>query len=455
MSGVGYEQLNGPLKSKISSGGGDGGSGGGSFIFIPQFNTVKLTTASNTVTTGFGNFNKDFDILLVFKNSVYMAPNEYYSVISNTQIQATGGETWVAGTVFQFVAFCVNRAPNALKTISIKNKLEITENANYINLGITDFNDEVDTLLLFENGVYMEKELDYLIEGTNVYPVGKSRFEASVEFPIVFNIIILRNVVDGGVLTEFNGANILNDSISKAKLDSELRNYIDGFNTKIGDLSLLKTNIKDNLVNSINEIKTNITNTDKNVGTLTTLKTTTKDNLVDSINELFQSANDGKTNLASVIGAPTNANNTFTEMKSNIQTCKDTLVTNLSSKGVTSVATDPLLTLVKAVTDIKQSSYDIELGKFTFKTIYDNITNTHERTSLPLKSKPQYAVFWTDDGEQFSLLEHSLVAAGTKDTIGYLRINDNNEIYIELDESQINDNIPVYAIIDFNYLIQW
>ena len=75
-SGVGYEQLNAPLKAMINSGGGAEGGSAGGFIIYPQFSTVKITKDSNTVNTNLNNFNKDFDTLIVFKNSVYIGQGD-------------------------------------------------------------------------------------------------------------------------------------------------------------------------------------------------------------------------------------------------------------------------------------------------------------------------------------------------------------------------------------------
>ena len=87
-SGVGYEQLNPPLKAMINAAGGEGGGAAGSFIVVPRTSTVKLTSDSNTVNIQISDFDKDFDTLLVFKNSVYIGQGVAYNVISNTQIES-------------------------------------------------------------------------------------------------------------------------------------------------------------------------------------------------------------------------------------------------------------------------------------------------------------------------------------------------------------------------------
>ena len=254
-SGVGYEQLNAPLKAMINAGGGGTGGAGGSFIVAPQFSTVKLTQASNTVNTNLSNFNKDFDTLLTFKNSVYIGQGDSYNVISDTQIQSSDRSNWEAGTVFQFVGLCVNRAPSVLKCVSIKNKIELTTSSAFIDVGIRDFDAAADTLLLFENGVYMEKDIDYRIEDSKIYPIGDTMFRGTPDCPLVFNMIVLRNVVDPDAVKDFEGDNIKDVSITINKLTQDIQNILKNPQDKrVGNMSLLKTTHKDTLVNAINEL---------------------------------------------------------------------------------------------------------------------------------------------------------------------------------------------------------
>ena len=293
-SGVGYEQLNAPLKAMINAGGGGTGGAGGSFIVVPQFSTVKLTSASNTVNHDLSNFNKDFDTLLTFKNSVYIGQRDSYNIISNTQIQSSDKSNWEAGTTFQFVGLCVNRAPNVLKCISIKNKVELTTSSSFIDIGVRDFDQDADTLLLFENGVYMEKGLDYRIDGSKVYPIGDTLYRGTTSCPLIFNMIVLRNVVDPDAVKDFEGSNIKDLSITMNKLTQDIQNILNNPQ-------------------------------DKRVGNMSLLKTSKKDTLVNSINELFQSASNGKTLVANAItgkGVQSNSNMTFQQLATNISNIK-------------------------------------------------------------------------------------------------------------------------------------
>ena len=89
------------------------------------------------------------------------------------------------------------------------------------------------------------------------------------------------------------------------------------------------------------------------IGILSGLNTTAKDNLVNAVNELFTFANDGKSKWSSVIGSPLVSTDTFSQMQTKTQTIKNTLATNLTNKGQSSVGTEALTALVNKVTSIQ------------------------------------------------------------------------------------------------------
>jgi hypothetical protein len=69
----------------------------------------------------------------------------------------------------------------------------------------------------------------------------------------------------------------------------------------------------------------------------------------DVLDELFLNANDIKTKWSSVVGSPLTSSDTSTLMHSKTQTLKNTLAQNLSAKGVASIGTSGLSTLVDKV----------------------------------------------------------------------------------------------------------
>lgn len=73
------------------------------------------------------------------------------------------------------------------------------------------------------------------------------------------------------------------------------------------------------------------------------------DNVEAVLNELFTFANDGKTNIANVIGYPATTGDTFSQLRTHIQNSKNTLATNLTSKGVPSQGTEALAALAAKI----------------------------------------------------------------------------------------------------------
>lgn len=70
------------------------------------------------------------------------------------------------------------------------------------------------------------------------------------------------------------------------------------------------------------------------------------------IAELFQYANNGKQYMVDAIGSPVVKTDTFATMKSRIQTLKNTMATNIKSKGVDAVGTETLNSLISKVNNI-------------------------------------------------------------------------------------------------------
>ena len=78
------------------------------------------------------------------------------------------------------------------------------------------------------------------------------------------------------------------------------------------------------------------------------LVTESKD-LVGAINELFQSANNGKELIASAIGEPLNAEDTFSAMSTDINSLLSTFKTNMMNNGVTVESSDKFKSLIDKI----------------------------------------------------------------------------------------------------------
>ena len=111
----------------------------------------------------------------------------------------------------------------------------------------------------------------------------------------------------------------------------------------------------DNLSDSLKEIIANSGMTEEqiielleNEEVIDSLKTDSK-SIVGAINELFQSANNGKELIASAIGEPVSAEDTFSAMSSDINGLLSTFKTNMMNNGVTVESGDKFKSLIDKI----------------------------------------------------------------------------------------------------------
>lgn len=105
--GITKEELHPSLLEYIQGIAGSG-SGTSSLRFLKSNTT--LSTNSNEVSIGISEYNKTRDLLLVYKNSVYIENGIDYTVSSDSlKIVATNSETWSSGSTFNFI--CLANVP--------------------------------------------------------------------------------------------------------------------------------------------------------------------------------------------------------------------------------------------------------------------------------------------------------------------------------------------------------
>ena len=108
-----------------------------------------------------------------------------------------------------------------------------------------------------------------------------------------------------------------------------------------------KEELHESLINELEELG-NIDLSGKQDKTDESLLTESKD-LVGAINELFQSANNGKELIASAIGEPLNAEDTFSAMSSDINGLLSTFKTNMMNNGITVESGDKFKSLIDKI----------------------------------------------------------------------------------------------------------
>ena len=148
--------------------------------------------------------------------------------------------------------------------------------------------------------------------------------------------------------------NNLNNSLKKQLYLNEKQDKID---------NNLETKDK-TIIGAINEIQNSYAtaeyvdvNLKKTSGDLTNLQTNNKTNLVGAINELFQNANNGKELIASAIGEPLNAEDTFSAMSNDINGLLSQFKTNMMNNGITVESGDKFKSLIdKIATMVEEGS---------------------------------------------------------------------------------------------------
>jgi hypothetical protein len=125
------------------------------------------------------------------------------------------------------------------------NTVKLTQDQNYVNIGITSYNPAEDVIFVYQNSTWLQKDQDYVVNG------GLLRIESkdgsNWSNGDTFNFVVLKNV-DKDDLPSADGSLIQNGSITIAKLASSLQTYIN----KTGTAEL--ATVADDLSGAVNEL---------------------------------------------------------------------------------------------------------------------------------------------------------------------------------------------------------
>ena len=228
------------------------------------------------------------DKLDVYLNSTHLLEGEDYTINSaGTKIRKKSGIWNLTGdpAVFDFVLMkyvdkvdgnnvTINTTNRETKIASIIEKVQIIGTQTEVAIPNINFNQDSDTLLVFKNGMIMINGIDYQISNGNLVSLTGPWNQSNVDdYEMTFILLKEVLVYEGGVSENF-----------QEKTDDSLQT----------------------------ENKT----------------------IVGAINELFQSANNGKELIASAIGEPLNAEDTFSAMSNDINSLLSTFKTNMINSGV-------------------------------------------------------------------------------------------------------------------------
>lgn len=320
-------------------------------------------------------------------------------------------------------------------------KPDIIEKTNEANVATNEANNATDNV-----NKTLEEYKDSVLLSVMIYQEPVDTFlQIATEYPNPLNGWTVK-VLEDSKIYRYDGINTNSWQFIDIGTGSA---EINAINNKIGDLSKLNTTDKSSLVNAVKEVKIDATHSNRSVidkltdedGTLkydgkfistdidlteydthiaddnkhltsiekiaigaigdTTILSTESKEIVGAINEVFQSANNIKNSWATVVGSPLVNTDSTAQLNSKTQTLKDTMATNLTSKGQSSQGTESLFDLISKIPNIKTGSgnavvEDVLSGKtFTNSTgneLTGTMTNRGAVTSTLTSQNAQYTI---------------------------------------------------------------
>gem|GEM_PF-5847079 len=106
-----------------------------------------------------------------------------------------------------------------------KNIIVLQEESNKVKIGISEFNMQIDELLVYQNGIYIEKNKEYKISLDGLYI---EKISGNWNKDTIFNFVMYKGVKDK--IEYEDGSLILNGSITFDKLNLDIQNRINNIN---------------------------------------------------------------------------------------------------------------------------------------------------------------------------------------------------------------------------------
>ena len=180
----------------------------------------------------------------------------------------------------------------------------------------------------------------------------------------------------------------------------------------------------------------------ENEEVIDSLKTDSK-SIVGAINELFQNANNGKELIASAIGEPLNAKDTFSAMSNDINGLLSTFKTNMMNNGVMVESNDKFKSLIDKISTIVEEGggkgIQIANGESTSISYSETadasliVSNLNFKPTIIIGIYSTWIILYSSDTYFYSYPEYILFAPGTGGHIGsimYSNINKHTKFYV-------------------------
>ncbi|TBL76250.1 peptidase G2 autoproteolytic cleavage domain-containing protein [Paenibacillus thalictri] len=130
------------------------------------------------------------------------------------------------------------------KLVMLRNTVDVSASSSSASIGISDFNKDNDTLMVYVNSVYIEQNVDYTVSNDSLQIF---KVTGNWDVGTHINFVVLKNVAT--TVTMIDPSQIQDGSIQDSKLHA---------NNKIGQLSNLTTTAKSNVVSAINELRSDL-----------------------------------------------------------------------------------------------------------------------------------------------------------------------------------------------------
>ena len=308
-------------------GAGAGGNGGSNFVSIN--NTVFVNEPVNEVELGFSVAITSKDKLIVHHNSIHLMQDVDYRIEGNKIVKLTEGnwnedseEAMFAFELFKNVeSVDGNLVELKTKLVCMQNTVTVNGAVNEVKIGIEGFDKDKDTLMVFENETFLTRGVNYEINGNGdgIVPVGDEVWNDVMIDDWSYTFVVFKDVplVEG---EDKIGMDLLADDVKKAIQDA----------SNI-DLSGYATKEEMNGKVAQGDYDTKIAE------------------LEGRVNEAFTNANNGKQLIASAIGEPVSAEDTFSAMSDKINDMKSDLKQVLTDEGVTTTEEDDMASLITKV----------------------------------------------------------------------------------------------------------
>ena len=255
-------------------------------------------------------------------------------IVVNVGPNASAEPMWIcieAGTPgnWEVVGAGVNNNEGNIATelVCLTNNVIVDDVVNEVEIGISGFNHETDSLTVFKNSVYMIEGMDYNVEGNKIVCINGEQWNVDGEDGCVFSFRVMKTV-----------AKVNPDAvIGMENLKDDVREAIEA----AGNIDLSGYATKEEVGGKVAQDAYDVKISE----------------LEERVNEAFTSANNGKQLIANAIGEPLNAEDTFSAMSDDINGLLSTFKANMMNNGITVESSDKFKSLIdKIATMVEEGS---------------------------------------------------------------------------------------------------